>query len=162
MTASLRGRRKRGYCGWQRLGLISVCGNRAVFPGAWSRWEINTRLATPAQKRQGICHRTKNMPPDQDDATILVISGIWVNQEEGSITKQSKIQTKGSKYLWLWRTLVLTVFGELPGSKTVDGTRETSPCIRKDSSRNSPMQTWWKLIVSIFQYSRRSLRNFWS
>ena len=46
-----------------------MCGNRAVFPEAWSRWEINTRLATPAQKRQGICHRTKKMPPDQKYAT---------------------------------------------------------------------------------------------
>ena len=57
--------------------------DRAVFPGAGSRWEINTRLATPAQKRQGICHRT-------GDATILVISGIWVNQEEDWITKNQE------------------------------------------------------------------------
>ena len=65
------------------MGRISECGDRAVFPGARSRWEINTRLATPAEERQGICHRT-------GDATTLVISGIWVNQEEDWITKQSK------------------------------------------------------------------------
>ena len=33
------------------------------------------------------------MPPD-GDATTLVISGIWVNQEEDWITKQSKNQPK--------------------------------------------------------------------
>ena len=45
---------------------VSVLRRPCSFPQGGSRWEINTRLATPAQKRQGICHRT-------DDATILVI-----------------------------------------------------------------------------------------
>ena len=45
---------------------VSVLQRPCSFPRGGSRWEINTRLATPAQKRQGICHRT-------DDATILVI-----------------------------------------------------------------------------------------
>ena len=46
---------------------ISLVGVRRLcsFPRGTHRWEINTRLATPAQKRQGICHRSL-------DATILV------------------------------------------------------------------------------------------
>ena len=38
------------------------------------------------------------MPPD-GDATTLVISGVWVNQEEDWITKQSENQTGVQKHL---------------------------------------------------------------
>ena len=50
---------KKRILGMTEIG--SDIRHRAVFPGAGSRWEINTRLATPAQKRQGICHR-RGMP----------------------------------------------------------------------------------------------------
>ena len=65
------------------------------FPRGRRRWEINTRLATPAQERQRICHRT-GMP------RFLVISGISVNQEEGWITKQSENQTGAKNTLFTY------------------------------------------------------------
>ena len=74
------------------------------FPRGRRRWEINTRLATPAQERQRICHRT-GMP------RFLVISGIWVNQEEGWITKQSKNQTGAQNTLLTY--IQLTVLSSI-------------------------------------------------
>ena len=98
------------------------------------------------------------MPPD-GDATTLVISGIWVNQEEDWITKQSKNQPKHLIHNILKDiVLVLTVLSLVTWVQDCGWhMRDKILCQRGPFVEFSHEDLIIKLMVSIFQYS--SMRN---